>query len=246
MTREHIMISTAARLIRDDDVCFVGTGLPMLAAYTAKRLNAPGVTLLFESGILDPSPMDLAVGVGDFPLTLDALQLGDVLRSLTYLHGGRVSLGFLGAAQIDRRGNINTTFVGGTYTNPRLRLPGSGGANDIAASAGRTIVLVRHERRKLVKRVDYITTPGWGTSAGERGPDLVITDLAVLGFDRDGNMLVRSVHEGVTWDEVERNTGFAIAPPDPWRTTPAPTSKEVAIIDSLDPTGFYLERGGKF
>lgn len=246
MNREIIMVSTAGRLITDQDVCFVGTGLPMIAAYTAKRLYAPGVTLLFESGILDPMPVDLAVGVGDFPLLTGATQLVGVREALAYLHGGRVTLGFLGAAQVDQYGNINTTVIAASGARPAVRLPGSGGANDIGSSAGRTVVMVRHERRKIVAHVDYVTTPGWGRSPSGKGPDLVITDLAVLRFDDNGRAYVWSVHEGVTWDEIQANTGFPLDPPDPWRITTSPSVEEVTVINRLDPAGFYLRNGGKF
>ena len=241
-----MMATVASRLIDDNDVCFVGTGLPMIAAYAAKASSAPNATLLFESGILDPSPRHLAVGVGDSPLLLNAQQVLSMRDVLAYLHGGRVTLGFLGAAQIDQHGNVNTTRIDSDAGDLLIRLPGSGGANDIGASAHRTIIMVRHERRKFVKHVDYVTTVGWGRSPYIKGPDLVITDLAVLGFDVSGKMQVQSVHPGVSWDQIVDSTEFSLEKPHPWVVTAEPTLEEVQLITQIDPEGFYLTRGGKF
>lgn len=250
-TRQELMVVAAAREFQDGMVCFIGTGLPMIAAYLAKLTHAPNVVLIFESGTIDAQPRELATGVGDFRLLDGAAKATGLYYALSLLQRGYVDLGFLGAAEIDRFGNINTTVIG-DYRSPRVRLPGSGGANDIASLARRFVVLVPHERRKLVERVQYLTTPGYLDGPGARecaglaggGPSRVITDLAVLGFDPATKALrVDSLHPQVTAEMVQANTGFELEVPPCTPVTSPPTDEEVRLIRGvIDPDGVYLGR----
>ena len=171
-TTEEIMVYAAAREISDGDSVFVGTGLPMLAAYLARASHAPGVSLLFESGIVDPNPTHLALGVGDFRLMHGATSVRGLHYVLSLLQKGSIDVGFLGAAEVDVHGNINSTIINGDYRHPGKRLPGSGGANDIASSARSTVIMCLNRPERLVKRVRYITSPGFlggGTSGSDPG-----------------------------------------------------------------------------
>lgn len=249
-TRQELMVVAAAREIRNGQTIFVGTGLPMLAGYLAKATHAPECTMLFEAGILDPRPRHLAGGVGDFRLMTGATAVKGLYYALGLLQNGRVDLGFLGVGEVDRYGNINSTVIGGTYRKPGTRLPGSGGANDIASLAHATVIIVPHTTRKLVEKVHYITTPGYLTGPGARekagltrgGPQRVITDLAVLGFDPQSLTLrVESLHDGVTAEDIRQNTGFDLPPAPGCTQTQPPTPDEVKLIRSIDPEGVYLK-----
>ena len=248
-SRPELMAVTAARQIEDREVALIGTGLPMIAAYLAKATHAPGVTLFFESGIMDAAPKRLATGVGDFCLMTDCVKTAGLYYALSLLQGGFVDLGFLGAAEIDAYGNINSTVIG-DYARPKVRLPGSGGANDIASLAKRVIVVVPHERRKFPERCNYVTTPGYldGRGAREkaglrgRGPERVITQLAVMGFDSETKrMQVESIHPGTTLEEVQDNTGFDLLIPEVVAETAVPSAAELALLrDVIDPDGVYI------
>jgi glutaconate CoA-transferase subunit B len=251
-TRQELMAAAAAREFRDGDVCFIGTGLPMVAAYLAKYTHAPDAVLIFESGIVDARPRELATGVGDYRLLTGCAKAADLYYTLSLLQGGFVDLGFLGAAEIDPFGNINSTVIG-DYHRPKVRLPGSGGANDIASLADRVAVIVPHERRKLVARLAYLTTPGYLDGPGARqraglpgsGPTHVITDLAVLGFNPETRRLwVESLHPGVQLEQVQANTGFAIEAAPGLHTTPPPSAEQVRLLRQvIDPEGIYIGRG---
>ncbi|MCD6028900.1 MAG: hypothetical protein K0S78_1074 [Thermomicrobiales bacterium] len=250
-TRQELMAATAAREFADGQTCFIGTGLPMIAAYLAKATHAPNVVLVFESGTIDAQPRELAEAVGDFRLLSGAARWTGLYDALSLLQRGVIDLGFLGAAEMDRFGNINTTVIG-PYEKPKVRLPGSGGANDIASMARAYVTIMPHERHKLVERVQYVTTPGFldGPGARERaglpgaGPRRVITDLAVMGFDDVSKELrVESIHPGVTADEVRQSTGFAIKIPNDVPPTPPPTAEQVRLIrEVIDPDGIYIAR----
>jgi glutaconate CoA-transferase subunit B len=250
-SKEEIMVVAASKEIEDNEVAIIGTGLPMIAAYLAKYTHAPSVTMFFESGIIDPRPKELATGVGDFCLLTDCAKSIGLYYSLSLLQRGYVNLGFLGAAEIDQFGNINSTFIGGDYTRPKVRLPGSGGANDIASLAKRVIVIVPHQKRKFPKRCQYVTTPGFLDGPGARekaglrgaGPARVITNLAVLGFDEESRrMRLETLHPGVELQDVIDNTGFElIIPPDIGETVP-PTSVELKLLrEDIDPDRFYIK-----
>lgn len=253
-TPQEIMVHAAAQRIADGDVVFVGTGLPMLAGYLARATHAPDVTLLFEAGIVDPNPTHLALGVGDFRLMHGATAVRGLYYVLGLLQQGAVDLGFLGAAEVDAYGNINSTVIGGDYRHPGKRLPGSGGANDIASSARSTVIMCPNRPEKLVERVGYITSPGFLGGGDEReraglaggGPTLIITDLAVFGFDpTTRHAVVRSIHPGVDPAELRAQTGFEVAIPADVARTPVPDEPTIDRLRAMDPTGVYLHRPGR-
>ncbi len=253
VTSEEIMVSAAAAEIADGTAVFVGTGLPMLAAYLAKATHAPGVTLVFESGILDPKPRHLALGVGDFRLMSGATSVRGLYYVLSLLQRGVIHLGFHGAAEVDVFGNINSTIIGGDYRHPGKRLPGSGGANDIASSARATVIMCKHQPERLVERVQYLTSPGFLGGGDERersgliggGPRMIITDLAVFRFDPETKRAyVTSIHPGVDSQAVIDGAGFKVEiGPDVERTV-LPENAAVDFLRAMDPTGVYL-RGAK-
>lgn len=248
-TRQEIMAAAAARELKDREVALIGTGLPMIAAYLAKFTHAPGLTMIFESGVIGAQPRGLAIGVGDFRLVSHCQKATSLYYALSLLQAGRVDVGFLGAAEIDRYGNLNSTAIG-SYERPRVRLPGSGGANDIASLAKRVLLIVMHQRRKFVEQLQYLTTPGYldGGDARQRahlmggGPSRVITDLAVLDFEPvTKRMRLESLHPGVSVDEVRESTGFELLIRDAVPRTPIPTSEQVDLLrERIDPEGQYL------
>lgn len=248
---DELMAIATARYMNDGENLFIGTGLPMVAAYLAKATHAPDATLLFESGAQDPRPRSIAKAVGDPRLVSTARRVSGMLDSLMLLHGGRVDLGALGCAQIDRHGNINTTAIGpGGYRNPTVRLPGSGGANDIASLAKHFVVVTRHNSRTFVDRLDYVTSPGYLTGPGAReaaglpggGPLAVITDKAVFDFDPDSHaMRVASLHPGVDLEDVIATTGFPLVDNPGLRETETPDPRDLEILRTrIDPDGVYL------
>jgi glutaconate CoA-transferase, subunit B len=242
------MVVAAAREIRDGEVVFVGMRLPLLGFAVARATHAPRAIGLFENGVIrDSPPAGPLITMGDPPNIAGAVMCTTLLDVMGHLQYGRVDVGFLGGAQVDRFGNLNTTWVesdGGR----RTRLPGSGGAADIAALSRRTVVIMQHERRRFPERVGYLTSPGYGTGRGWRrevglvrgGPARVITSLAVLGFDPEsGEMVLESVHAGVTADEVRANTGWALRGGPRPATTPEPTAEELAVLRRFDPEGTW-------
>ena len=247
---DRIMVYAASKEFRDNEVALVGTGLPMIAAYVAKRTHAPNLVLVFESGVVDAEPRHIATGVGDFPLVPHAVQIDTLFQTLSLLQRGRIDLGFLGGAEIDQHGNINSTVIG-PYAAPKVRLPGSGGANDIASLANRVVIIAKHQRRKFPLQVHYITTPGYldGPGARERnglkgkGPQKVITDLGVFRFDPATLcMQLLTLHPGVTLESVEENTQFPIKPgSSSIPETEVPPRDIVELIDDLDRDHVYLK-----
>jgi len=248
-TRDELMAVAASREIRDGEVAFIGTGLPMVAGYLAKATHAPRVNLVFESGIIDPKPVDLATGVGDYRLLHGATQVSGTWYALSLLQQGKIDIGFLGTAEIDPYGNLNSTAIGG-YPKPKVRLPGSGGANDMASMAKRIVIICRHDKRRFVEKVQYITTPGYldGPGARERvglpggGPVRVITDRAILGFDpKTKRMRLEAIYPGGSVDDVVANTGFELVMAERIEQVPAPTAEQLHLLrDVIDPTGIYI------
>lgn len=254
VTLEETMVYSAAGEIGNGGTVFVGTGLPMLAAYLAKATHAPDVTLLFESGIIDPRPSHLALGVGDFRLMRDASGIRGLHYVLGLLQRGVIDVGFLGAAEVDQYGNINSTIIGGDYKHPGKRLPGSGGANDIASMAKATVIMAQHKPERLVEKVHYITSPGVLGGGDERkkaglvggGPVMLITDMAVFRFDPQTKRAhLASIHSGVDPADVVANAGFAIELHDGIPRTPQPDAATVELLRSLDPDGVYLRGRAK-
>ena len=241
-TADEMMTVAAARMLRDGTVCFVGIGLPSTAANLARRLHAPDCVLVYESGCIGAKPTRLPLSIGDGELAETADAVVSVPEIFAYwLQGGRISVGFLGAAQIDRFGNINSTVVG-SYDHPAVRLPGAGGAPEIAASAGEVIVIVRQTPRIFVPRCDFRTSVGFGDGPGAReklglrgaGPTVVITDLGVLRPDpATCELVLTELHPGVTVERARAATGWELLVADSLGATAAPTDAELAALRAL-------------
>ena len=241
-TADEMMTVAAARMLRNGTVCFVGIGLPSTAANLARRLHAPDCVLVYESGCIGAKPTRLPLSIGDGELAETADAVVSVPEIFAYwLQGGRISVGFLGAAQIDRFGNINSTVVG-SYGHPAVRLPGAGGAPEIAASAGEVIVIVRQTPRIFVPRCDFRTSVGFGDGPGAReklglrgaGPTVVITDLGVLRPDpATCELVLTELHPGVTVDDARAATGWELRVADRVGTTAPPTDEELTALRAL-------------
>ena len=243
------MIAAAAREIRDEEVVFVGMRLPLLAFALAKRTHAPDAIGLFENGVIREAPShELLYTMGDPPNIEGARMCCRMTTVMGLLQRGDVDLGFLGGAEVDKFGNINTSYVG-EPSRPAVKLPGSGGAGDIASLAKRFVVVVDHDVRRLPERVSYVTSPGNGTGGDWRaivglprgGPSAVITTMGVLRFDpNSGEAYLASAHPGVSAAEVCAKTGWALRIGAACGTTPPPTEKELQIIRECDPNGYWL------
>jgi len=243
VSRDDVMTVAASRALKDGDVCFVGIGLPSTAANLARRTHAPGLVLVYESGTIGAKPTRLPLSIGDGELATTADAVVGVPEIFNYwLQPGRVDVGFLGAAQIDRFANINTTVIGGTYDAPKVRLPGAGGAPEIAASCREVIVIVRQSPRTFVERVDFVTSVGYGSGPGDRerlglpgrGPVKVITDLGVLEPDPDTcELTMTALHESVSADDARAATGWDLRIAAEAGATAAPSGEELAALREL-------------
>lgn len=242
-TADEMMTVCAARALSDGMTCFVGIGLPSAAANLARATHAPGLVLVYESGTIGAKPGWLPLSIGDGVLAETADAVVSVPEIFNYwLQPGRIDVGFLGAAQLDRFGNINTTVIGSTYTDPKVRLPGAGGAPEIAASCREVIIIVRQSRRSFVDRVDFVTSVGYGDGPGHRerlglagaGPRKVITDLGVLEPDPATlELTLTGVFPGVGADEARARTGWDLATSRGLAVLPAPSQDELAALRSL-------------
>ncbi len=240
-TSNELMVVAAARRLAGERVCFVGIGLPNLACSLAQRTVEPALELVYESGAVGARPERLPISIGDPCLVAGARAVASQFDLFAfYLQGGRVDVAFLGAAQIDRRGSINTTVVG-TYEHPKVRLPGSGGACDIALLASKVFVIVPQSTRSFVPRIDFVTSPGHfpGRRAAGGGPDTVITQLGVYRFV-EGEMTLTSLHPGATLDQVREACGWELAVAPELAETPPPTQAELVALRALDPERVYL------
>ena len=244
----ELMVAAAAREIRDGEIVFVGMRLPLIAFVVAKKTHAPNAVGLFENGVIRSTPApELIYTMADPPNLLGATQCLDMLGVMSLLQSGRVHLGFLGAAEVDRFGNLNSTEVRGL--KGMTRLPGSGGACDIASLAHRFVVLLDHTRQRLPERVSYMTSPGSGDGPNWRkrvglprgGPSAVITTKAVLRFGEDGQAYLASLHPGIAVDDVLDNTGWKLRISETLTTTAEPTDAELKAIREYDKDGFWTK-----
>jgi glutaconate CoA-transferase subunit B len=227
-TPEEVMTVHAARELVDGQVCLVGVGSPNAAANLARRLHAPNCVLVYESGAIGAKPLRLPLSIGDDDLAATADELVSVPEMFGYwIGGGRIDVGFLGAAQIDRWGNINTTVIG-PYDHPKVRLPGAGGAPEIAAAAKEVIVMLRHSPRAFVERLDFVTSLGRGGDAFT-----VITDLGVLRPGDDGELELTALHSGVEAAQVLEATGWPLRVREPLEVRESPTEQELEELRSL-------------
>lgn len=239
-TSDEIMSVVAARHLVDGQVCFVGIGLPSEAANLARQSHAPNVILIYESGTIGTKPEVLPLSIGDGELAEQADLVVSVPEIFAYwLQAGRVDVGFLSAAQIDRFANLNSTVIG-SYDDPNVRLPGAGGAPEIAASAGSVIIMLRHSKRTFVPEVDFISSLGFGRDGrgrtGQRGggPSVVITDLGVLEPDPDSHELrLVAVHPGISVEDVQAATSWDLVVSDDVETTVPPTDSELSLLRDL-------------
>jgi glutaconate CoA-transferase subunit B len=253
-TKSEMMIVAAARELAGQRVCFVGVGLPNIAVNLARLTVAPSLELVYESGAFGAKPARLPLSIGDPAIVTGATAVVSMFELFSfYLQGGLVDVGFLGAAQIDRFGNINSTVIG-DYEHPKTRLPGSGGACEIAINARQVFVIMRQSKRSFVDRIDFRTSPGnlGGAEAAARarreqgwlgsGPTVVVTDLGIYHFDESGEMRLDSIHPGATLDQVRDTIGWDPKVAEPLATTPAPTADELRLIrEELDPEGAYTK-----
>ncbi len=250
-TPSEMMATVAARELRDGEVVFVGIGLPNLACNLARATHAPKLLLIYESGAVGAEPERLPVSIGDPSLVTGSLMvcgMADVFQCL--LQNGRIEVGFLGGAQIDRYGNINTTVVG-DYEHPKVRLPGSGGAAEIAIHARRTVVISRLNKRAFPEAVDFITSPGHRMQGQTRrelgmpgaGPVRVVTDKGILDADEaTGELVLSALYPGVTADEVRAGIGWSLRTRDTLGTVEPPADRDLHLLrDVLDPRGLYLK-----
>lgn len=255
MTREaqhytlaQLMVTAAAREVADGEVVFVGMRLPLLGFLLAKSTHAPNAVGIYELGVVRetvaPEPI---LTMGDLPNLSRSQWLADTADLMGLLQQGRVDLSFIGGAQVDRFGNLNTSYIG-SLEALETRLPGSGGACDLASLARRHIIIMAHEKRRFVPKVDYITSPGYGDGGDWRqrvglprgGPSTVITTMGILRFDPQiKEMILASTHPGVTAAEVVENTGWPLKVAPEVKETPAPTEAEVAMLHQFDPQGFW-------
>ena len=231
-TAAEMMTVSAARRLRDGVVCFVGIGVPSTAANLARALHAPNVVLVYESGTIGAKPDRLPLSIGDGILADTAEAVVGVPEVFNYwLQAGRIDVGFLSGAQIDRRANINTTMIGGDYAHPTVRLPGAGGAPEIAASCREVLMLLRQTRRSFVDRLDFITSVRSGT------PTAVITDLGVLQADPDDGELTQvGLHPHVTVDDARENTGWKLRVATHPNVSDPPTPHELDVLRRLEAT----------
>ncbi len=249
----ELMICCAARLLENGRTVAVGTGVPCAAAMLAQRTAAPELGVFFEAGGVGPQLPTMPISVGDsrtFYRGIMATSMADVMETC---QRGMIDYTFLGGAQIDPFGNLNSTMIGSDYKKPKVRLPGSGGANDLASFCWRILVVTNHDKRRFVNKLDFMTTPGYLTGPGAReaaglppgtGPFRVITDLAIMGYHAETKrMEVLSLHPGSTMEMVQDRTGFTIAAAEVLTTTPAPTDDELRILrEEVDPLRYIIGR----
>lgn len=242
-TPNEMMTIAAARALRNDDVCFVGIGAPSAACNLARLTHAPDITLIYESGTIGTAPDILPLSIGDGELCRTAITTVSVPEMFRYwLQGGRITVGFLGAAQLDKFGNINTTVVG-NYAHPKTRLPGGGGAPEIASSCGQIFITLKQAPRAMVEKIDFVTSMGHGKGGDDRakhglktrGPTMMVTDLAVWKPDPDTKeFTVATLHPGVTAEQMQESCGWTIRYADDLGETPAPTAEELEVLRDIN------------
>lgn len=247
----ELMIINAARMLKDTDVVFVGVGQPNLACNLAKRTHAPNLIMIYEAGIIGAEPKRLPLSIGDPTLVSGALSVVSMYDIFTnYLQRGNVDVGFLGGAQIDKHGNINATMIGTDYPHPKVRLPGSGGSQEIAAWANRCYIMNPHQKRRFPEKVDFMTSAGYidGTGSREKaglrgkGPVAVVTDIGILEPDDNGELVLTAIHPGKSPQDAIENTGWDLKVSARLAITEPLTELELKILhEELDPIGIYIK-----
>jgi acyl CoA:acetate/3-ketoacid CoA transferase beta subunit len=250
-TPVEMMIVAASRILGDKKTVFTGTGMPILATLLAQKTHAPGLFVIYEAGGICPhSPPTIPISVGDSMTTWKAIMASSMDYIMSFIQAGYGEYAFLGGAQIDVHGNLNTTVIG-RHDSPEVRLPGSGGANDFGSLCWKTIVIMRQDKLKFVKKLDFLTTPGYLTGRGARskvglprntGPWRVVTQLGVYGFDEEKKMTLMSTYPGIDVTTIQENSGFPINIPDKLQVELEPMSKELRILRELDPYHLVLRK----
>ena len=248
----ELMIINAARLLRDGDVVFVGVGQPNLACNLAKRTHAPNLVMIYEAGVIGAEPARLPLSIGDPTLVSGALSVVSMYDIFAnYLQRGNVDVGFMGGAQIDKYGNINATVIG-DYAHPKVRLPGSGGSQEIAGWANRCYIMTPHQKRRFPEKVDFMTSAGYLSGRKEReatgvrggGMLAVVTDLGMMEPDENGELVLAALHPGKTVEQARENTGWNLKVASELGITETVTERELKILrEELDPNGIYLPSG---
>lgn len=250
VTANELLAVMGSRALRDGTTVFAGVGAPMMAAALAQRTHAPGLTMMMEGGILGPSfkPGELPISTNEMRTAYRAQMLPGITDAFLLAQRGFLDVGFIGGAQIDQYGNLNTSAIG-PYDRPTVRLPGSGGANDIISLCREVMILTVHEKRRFTERVEFITSPGYLTGGDSRrksgllfgGVSRMVTTLGVFDFEpQSRRMRLIALHPGITRDDVQANTGFEVLVSDTLTTTAPPTSKELDILRMLDPKRQFI------
>lgn len=248
-TSTDLLASVASRLLEDKRSVLVGTGLPMISALLAQRMHAPGLLIIFEAGGIGPRVPVLPISVGDSRTFFQAVAASSMHDVMSACQAGYLDYGFLGAAMIDRFGNLNTTVIG-DWEHPSARLPGSGGANDVGSLCHKTIILMRQDKRRFVEKVDFVTTPGYLDGPGSReraglpantGPFRVITQLGIFDFEEETKQLrLLALHPGVSIDEVQANSAFEVLLSENMEITEPPSQEELRLLREIDPLGMVI------
>jgi glutaconate CoA-transferase subunit B len=246
----EMLLVQAARQVKKGEVIFAGVGLPIVAMAVAKKFYVPDITIICESGIVDTAPTRLALSIADPSLAMNCTAIMTPHEIFTYfLQGGRVDVGVLGGAQLDRWGNVNSTVIG-SYDAPKLRMPGSGGACEIASNARSIMLLMPQTRRRFVEKVDFITSPGYMPDAPDTkqhisggGPQTVVSDLGLFAFENQ-EMILTGLFEGVSPEQIKENTSWALQCAQTLHNLPPPTMEELDFIRMLDPQGIFLGKAG--
>ena len=251
VTAAELLAVMGARQLRDDTTVFAGVGVPLLAAALAQQRHAPRLTMVIEGGIIGPQirPGRLPISTNEMRAAHRATMLPGITDTFLFAQRGFLDYGFMGGAQIDQHGNINTSVLGGDYWHPKVRLPGTGGANDILSLCREVIILTAHEKRRFVPRVDFVTSPGWLDGDGSReragllfgGVSRVVTTLGIFGFAPDSRrMRIEARHPGVSVDAIRAATGFELLEAPGITETEPPTDEELDILRALDPERRFL------
>lgn len=250
-TLQELMAVAASREIKDREKVIIGTGLPLLGAMLAYKTHAPNMISIYESGSIDAKPLITPFSVADSCLVPGAAMQGGLLDALGMVHAGELDVGFLGGAQVDKYGNLNAHVIG-DYYNPSTRFAGSGGSNDIGCGCKRSIVMMLHQKRRFVEKVDFLTTPGYLTGYDARdklgfvgnGPEVVVSTLGILRFhDVTKEMYLESYHPNVNIEQIKENTDWDLKISENVSETEAPTVEQIRVLrEELDPTGIFLNK----
>lgn len=244
----ELLATVASKILEDERTVMVGTGMPMLAAMLAQKTHAPDITLIYEAGGIGAESPAIPVSVGDERTFHRGIMAAGMHEVMSYGQAGMIDYGFLGGAQLDKHGNLNSTVIG-DWEQPAVRFPGSGGANDIGSWANETIIAIQQSEDTFVDELNFLTTPGYLDGPGEReeaglpansGPGNVITQLGVYGFNQDCEMVLETLHPGVDVEEVNENSSFEIKIPDDYERSPEPSEEEIRLLrEEIDPRGVF-------